>query len=78
MKVTIESTDRIVELATRGGAVMPARIWQGVSEAGVPVLVFVTRIAAERGHDLGEFGELTEHAAPTADVAAWPARMLID
>lgn len=44
MKVTLESTDRIVELLV-GGAVVPARVWEGKTERGIPVFAYVTRIA---------------------------------
>ncbi len=44
MKITIESTMKIVELVTPTGRV-PARIWEGQTERGTPVSCFVTRIA---------------------------------
>ena len=44
MKITIENTDKLVELAI-GGAQVPARVWQGETESGVQVHCFVTRIA---------------------------------
>lgn len=46
MRVTIESTDKLVRL---NGA--PARIWEGKSEGGVPVICFVTRVAVQEGMD---------------------------
>jgi hypothetical protein len=49
MKITIESTDKIVELEI-GGARVPARVWEGQTEAGVPVLAFITRISPQT-HD---------------------------
>lgn len=45
MKITIESTSRIVELQMPGGAVVPARLWEGATENGIPVHAFITRIA---------------------------------
>jgi len=58
---------------------VPARIWEGATDKGVPVLVFVTRIAAELGQDLEEFErDLAEQTPPTnPDVARWPARMAL-
>jgi len=77
--VTLTSTTRVVTLDTRDGASMPARVWEGVTAGGIPVIAFITRIAAERDQDLAEFeADLQEHTPPSADVAAWPARMLID
>jgi len=46
MKITIESTSKIVELVA--GAPrnrIQARVWQGETDSGVPVQVFVTRIS---------------------------------
>lgn len=77
MKMTIHSTEKIVDING-----VPARIWEGKSQRGTPVIVFVTRIAVAK--DAGEEAhreftdELQEHTPPTAEVQAWPARMLID
>ncbi len=43
MKITIESTDQLIELVN-GHATMPARVWEGTTETGIPVVCFVTRI----------------------------------
>ena len=74
MKIHIHNTDRIV---TYNG--IPARAWEGHTDAGIPVIAFITRIAAERDQDLAEFErDLCETTPPSADVQAWPARMLLD
>lgn len=78
MKITIESTDKITTLQTPTGSVQ-ARIWEGVTERGVPVLCFVTRIAPiiprddPRQSDFQK--ELLECAVPT--VPGIPLRMII-
>jgi hypothetical protein len=78
MKVTLTNTSKIVELELRG-SVLPARVWEGHTEAGVPVIAFITRIAAERDQDLAEFErDLHEVAPPSAVVQAWPVRMMLD
>lgn len=78
MKVELHNTTKIVQLATATGTV-PARVWEGHTEAGVPVVAFITRIAVQRDSDLAEFErDLEEQTPPSPDVAAWPARMLID
>lgn len=46
MKITLESTAKIVTLVVDGHDV-PARVWQGVSESGIPVHAFITRIVPE-------------------------------
>jgi hypothetical protein len=66
MTLTIESTDKIIGLTKNGphegtDVTVPARLWTGVTEQGVPVYVFVTRIAVRQDHDTAQFErELTE------------------
>lgn len=85
MKITIESTSRIVTLVVDGKDV-PARVWQGFTEVtGIPVQCFITRIAPEisKSHpdvDLltEEFSrELARQADPRPTVEAIPLRMII-
>lgn len=78
MNVVLHNTTKIVELKTATGTV-PARVWEGETDTGVPVIAFITRIAVERDQDAAEFErELQEMTPPSPDVAMWPARMLID
>lgn len=73
MIVTIESTDKIVTLNG-----VPARIWQGATESGVPCHCYITRIAVDKGEDTSQFErELQEHAAPRAELEAIPMRMVL-
>lgn len=44
--MTIESTDCLVTLLIDGKEV-PARIWEGKTESGVPVVAFLTRISPQ-------------------------------
>jgi hypothetical protein len=61
MKVTLESTDKIVELTTPSGTV-PARVWEGVTERGIRCHAFITRIAVHKDLDAAQFeAELQEH-----------------
>lgn len=84
MKITIESTTKIVELVVNGHPVH-ARVWQGATESAVPVQAFITRIAPEVTQDDPRFaeltaqfdGELTLRADPRPTVAAIPVRMVI-
>lgn len=78
MKITLESTSKIIDIATPGGGSVPARIWEGTTESGIPVHCYVTRIAAPAAYDQNEFlRELQEHRAPSADVAAIPLRLVL-
>jgi hypothetical protein len=73
MKLTIESTTRVVEING-----VPARIWEGTSEAGVRVLCLVTRVAVERSQDCSQFDrELSEQRAPSAAALEIPSRLLL-
>jgi hypothetical protein len=77
MKITIESTTKIVELRTPSGTI-PARIWEGTTDSGIPVHCYVTRIAVDKDHDSSQFDrELQEHQAPSAGVMAIPLRQIL-
>jgi len=77
MKVTLESTSKIVALIVNGADV-PARIWEGESSTGVKCHAYITRIAVSKDDDAGEFErDLTVHAAPTPEIRAIPLRMIL-
>lgn len=84
MKITLENTDRIVELDI-DGTIVPARIWQGQTESGIPVHAYMTRIVPEvpltdsRIDELtAEFErELRREATPRAAVQAIPLRLVL-
>jgi hypothetical protein len=73
VKITIESTTKIVQVDG-----VPARIWEGQTETGIPVHCYITRIAAARDVDLKQFErELREERSPSIDVAAIPLRLIL-
>ena len=73
MKISIESTSRIV---IADG--IECRIWVGKTEHGIEIECLIPRIAARNGQDLSQFeAELKEHRAPTADMEAFPLRMIL-
>lgn len=84
MKITIESTPKIVELVVNG-ATIPARVWQGETDSGIPVQAFITRIAPEIAKSdpsidilTVEFErELQRQAEPRATVNAIPLRLIL-
>jgi hypothetical protein len=77
MKVTLESTDKIVELVTQAG-IVPARLWEGATESGIEVHAYITRIAAPLEKDLAEFDrELQATRNPSAAVEAIPLRLIL-
>ena len=73
MKVTLESTTKFVTLDG-----VPVRIWEGHTEAGVPVHAYITRIGLAKDADQETFRrELAECRAPSAEVEAIPLRLLL-
>ena len=84
MRITIESTGKIVTLVV-GGHEVPARVWQGATDSGIPVQCFISRIAPEISvHDpridalAAEFDrELERTAEPRPTVEAIPLRMIL-
>jgi len=81
MRVTLENTNRIVEVqrAGHGGTSVPGRVWQGYTESGIPVVFVVTRVQVAAEFDQSLFQrELTECAAPPrADAQAIPWRFIL-
>jgi len=76
MRVRLESTTKVVEVDG-----VPARVWEGETDSGIPVAALITRIAVEEGQPQGQFqAELAECRAPTVAgpaAEAWPMRMLL-
>lgn len=75
MKITIESTSRIVHVDG-----VEARIWEGVTESGIPVFAFLTRIAPVtndvEAHRVFE-DELRSVRAPSPEAAGIPLRLIL-
>ena len=74
MRITIEST---TETVTLNG--VPARIWEGHTDSGIPVFCYITRVAVHEDVDRAQFeAELQEHRPPrNADIDAIPNRLLL-
>ena len=80
MKITVESTTKVVYLSTpeSKGHSVPARVWEGHTESGIAVQCLVTRIAASKTENLAQFmRELEEERLPSAEVQAYPLRMVL-
>jgi len=77
MKVTLESTTKIVEL-TMNGQTLPARIWEGTTESGIKCHAYITRVAVSQADDATAFErDLVACRAPSPDVDWIPARMIL-
>ena len=73
MKVTLESTTKIVELNG-----VPARIWEGQTDSGIAVHAYVTLIAVHKDDDASQFErELQECRAPSPAARAIDPRLVI-
>lgn len=73
MKITIESTTKIVKLNG-----VDARVWEGSTESGIPVHCYIVRVAVDKEFDTTQFErELQEHAAPSPAIQAIPLRMVL-
>lgn len=70
MKIIIESTSKIVDVNG-----VPARIWEGKTESGIPLHCMITRIGVDRNQDCSQFQkELKECKPPTVVI---PHRMIL-
>jgi hypothetical protein len=73
----MESTSRLVGLVLDGQAI-PARLWEGTTAGGVPVICWVTRIAPAHPDDIERFEhELSLGRDPSAAARATPARLVL-
>lgn len=80
MKITIESTSKIVMLKPDVLADgIPARIWEGETESGIKVHCFITRIARDKNEPRAdEFEqELIQQRNPSAAIEAYPTRLIL-
>jgi hypothetical protein len=73
MKATIESTEQLI---TING--IPARVWTGTTERGIPIQLAITRIAVHRDEDCAQFeAELQETHVPVPERPAFSLRMIL-
>ena len=73
MKIIIESTEKIVVLNG-----VPARVWDGKTDSGIPVHCFVTRISPQTNENIEQFeAELKKQKPPTVSIASYPMRLIL-
>lgn len=80
MKVNIEPTSKIVDIESH--TAVPARIWQGLTESGKPVLFYVTRVMLAIENPTQEQAEEFERELksvrpPVAAAQAIPMRFIL-
>jgi hypothetical protein len=65
MKITLESTTLMALTSINS---VPARVWEGQTETGIPVYCFVGLIAVQKDLDWNQFErELKESRPPSAE-----------
>lgn len=73
MKITVSSTEQIVEFNG-----VPARVWTGETDSGIPVHCFITRIAVDHAENTEQFDrEFQTHEPPKPELAVYPLRMIL-
>lgn len=74
MKLIIESTTLTTEING-----VPARIWEGETDSGIPVHCYITRVAVAKDQNCTQFDrELQQCKALSAQIAAGiPMRMIL-
>ena len=82
MKITITSSSQVVMVRTPGGpgkGEVPARIWEGHTASGIPVICLVTRIAVKNDQDCSQFErELQECKPPSIEaMQVFPLRLIL-
>lgn len=84
MKITIENTTKIVRLSKHRFPLVAqdddikCRVWEGVTETGIRVQCLIPRISTFAANDQEQFiRELEEKKPPTAELNAFPIRMVI-
>ncbi len=69
MKATISSTDRIVEVSDPSGRRVAARVWEGVTEGGIPFTAYVTQVQVRDGGEAEFNRELVRSGPPSAETS---------
>jgi hypothetical protein len=73
MKIIVENTTKIVELNG-----VPARVWEGETDSGIPVHCFITRISPQTHEGIDDFEkELQEVKPPSVAVKAYPISIIL-
>ena len=74
MTITIHNT---TTTTTVNG--VPARVWEGYTDSGIPVVCLITRVAVPNGYPTEQFErELLEQSPPRPELSdAFPPRIVL-
>ncbi len=64
MRATITSTSKIVEISDPAGRRASARVWEGVTEGGVPFTAYITQTQVRNGGEAEFERDLVRSPAP--------------
>jgi hypothetical protein len=67
MKATVNSTSKVVEISDPAGRRATARVWEGVTEGGVPFTAYITQTQVRNGGEAEFERDLVRSPAPSAD-----------
>jgi hypothetical protein len=79
VKATIVSTDAVVSISDPDGNRANARVWEGITEQGVPFTAYITCVQVHKNCECTEFDKaLREHKVPSiATQRAIDARFIL-
>lgn len=72
MKITLQNTSQITMING-----VPARVWEGTTEKGVPIACFITRVAVHQDADASELDRELKEQDPPKPITSWPLSMII-
>jgi hypothetical protein len=74
MTVTLSNTDKVVQIAG-----VPARVWEGTTDTGIPCHAFITRIAVAKDQDASQFERELQETRPVSALVdlVYPARLVL-
>lgn len=78
MKITLQSTDRIVKLQSPAGPPdLDARVWEGHTEGGAAIIAYIPRVAVPQGADFSEVQRELDATPHTKAEFPVPTRLVL-
>jgi hypothetical protein len=66
VKAEIVSTDAVVMISDPDGRKAMARVWEGLTEAGIPFTAYITNVQVHKNCDCTEFARALQENKPPA------------
>lgn len=78
MKITIESTDKMIEIRNgRSGHFCQGRLWEGKTESGIPIQCVIIRVATPGQENQEQFVKELRECRPPEQEQAFSLRLVI-